>query len=197
MKWKETLVTIAKSRLLLAVLVSCAILLWLRYAPPTAPWSPQSIIGRIMPEPRVITKVEKVVIQGPERIRIVPKEKIVEIYRDLPTPETVADNAAVVISVADIPPSPAGGTAIAVLRDGKDNVAVGHIEYKPKKIPFFALQKAFGFRGGVGSGGKILTEAYAQPVRLGPVFVEIRGYAERDDRSGADFGGVLLLDYHF
>jgi len=34
-------------------------------------------------------------------------------------------------------------------------------------------------------------------VRLGPASVEVRGYAERDDRSGADFGGVVLLDYRF
>jgi len=150
-----------------------------------------------MPEPRVITKVEKIVIQGPERIRIVPKESIRIIYKDLPTPETLSDNASVVTAVCDIPPSPAGGTAIAVLRDGKDNVAVGHIEFQPKRVPFFAVQKIFGARAGMGTGGLILGEIYAQPVRLGPASVEVRGYAERDDRSGADFGGLVLVDFRF
>jgi len=199
MKWREAWAKIPAVyvRWLLIALCVILVLFYFRYAPPTAPWSPQSILGRIMPEPRVITRVEKVIVQGPERIRIVPKEKIVEVYRDLPTPATLADNGAMVTAVCDIPPSPGGGTAIAVLRDGKDNVAVGHIEFQPKKVPFFALQKVFGGRAGMGTGGLILGEIYAQPVRLGPASVEVRGYAERDDRSGADFGAAILVDLRF
>ena len=196
MPWKESIPAWA-ARSGLIVLCVLLVVAYLRFVPPSNPWSPQSIIGRIMPEPRVITRVEKVVIQGPERIRIIPKESVRIIYKDLPTPETLSDNASVVTAVCDIPPSPAGGTAIAVLRDGKDNVAVGHIEFQPKRVPFFAVQKIFGARAGMGTGGLILGEIYAQPVRLGPASVEVRGYAERDDRSGADFGGVVLLDYRF
>jgi len=150
-----------------------------------------------MPEPKVITRVEKVEIQGPERIVVVPKEKIVEIYKDLPTPPTLANENAVVTAVCDIPAAPAGGTAVSVLTTGKDNVATGHIEFMPKKTPFFALQRVLGLRGGVGTGGRVIGEAYAQPLRFGPAFIELRAFAERDDRSGADFGGAVLVDIRF
>jgi len=196
MPWKTPARSVLIPWALLAFVIF-ALILWLRFAPPGAYWSPQQLIGMRMPEPKKITLIEKVVVQGPERVRVVPKEKIVEIYRDLPTPSTVGNENAVVTAVCDIPVSPAGGTAVSVLLTGPDNVATGYIEYKAKPLPFFALQRAIGIRGGGGTGGKILGEAYVQPVRLGTAFIELRAFAERDDRSGADFGGVALVDVRF
>jgi hypothetical protein len=195
--WTPALSVRIKTILLIGVPVGCALILYLRFVPPESPWSPRNIAGAVMPEPRVITKIEKVVVQGPEKIRIIEKEKIREVYRDLPTPGTVADNQAQVICVADIPDSPAGGTAIAVIRPGPDNVATGYIEYQPKKIPFFGVSKTFGVRVGMGTGGLILGEVYARPLRVGPVDIEIRGFVNRDNARGADFGAVALFDYRF
>ena len=178
-------------------LVICAVILWLRFAPPNAPWSPHKLIGMRMPEPPKVAKIEKEVVEGPKKLSVIPKKKVAAVYHDLPTPTTIADNNAVITAVCDVPPSPAGGTAVSVLTTGPDNVAVGSIEYKAKPVPFFALQRVLGLRGGGGTGGKILGEVYAQPVRLGSASIELRAFAERDDRSGADFGGVALLDVRF
>lgn len=171
-----------------------AVVLWIRFAPPTAPWSPHRIIGMAMPEPRVITKVEKVIVPGPERIKVIPKEKIVEYYNDLPTPATVADNAAVVIAVADTPPAPEGGTAISVLRTGPDNVATGHIEFQPKKAPFFAIKRAFSAEGWYFPAGNRVAEAalIVNPLRIGPVEVKAKVGAdmERESSTLRGFVGV-------
>jgi len=113
------------------------------------------------------------------------------------TPSTVQDNTAHVIASATIPPSPAGGTASAILQYGTDNTAFGRIEWKPAMPPFFALQKEFGVRAGTGMRGLIIGEIYARPARVGPVTVEVRGWGKRDDRNGADFGGAILADYRF
>ena len=198
MPWnaKETLVMVARSRFTLAVLAGCAVLLWLRYVPPESPWSPRRIVGAVMPEPREIVRIEKVTVPGPARIKVIPKEVIVERWRDLPTPATVADNASVVTAVADIPPSPAGGTAVSILRT-VDNVATGSIEYQAKAVPFWQLKKEFGVRAGMGTSGLIVGEVYVHPMRVGPVHIEGRGFIKRDDAHGADFGAAVLLDYRF
>src|SRR3990167_4085117 len=94
------------------------------------------------------------------------------------------------------PPPPAGGTASAILRT-VDGVGVGSIEYRAATPRFFAVQKEFGVRAGMGTGGLVVGEVYARPLRIGPVNIEIRGYGKRDDRSGADFGGIVLIDYRF
>lgn len=195
--WKDPPTRASVVRWGLIVLLVASVLAYLRFVPPSSPWSPRGIIGAIMPPPKVVEKIVTVEVPGPERIRIVPKEKIVEVYRDLPTPVTVADNASVVTAIAAIPPSPQGGTAISVLHTGQDNVAVGHIEYKPTPQKFFELKKEFGVRAGAGTGGLFLGELYWRPLRIGPIDVEARGFAQSTDRNGADFGGALLVDYRF
>jgi hypothetical protein len=145
----------------------------------------------------VVTKIERVLVPGPERIRTIEKVKYIEKLPGALTPATMADNSAHVIASAKIPPSPAGGIATGILRYGPDNVATGSIEWKPATPPFFAVQKEFGARGGYGTGGLVLGELYGRPVRLGPVTVEVRAFGKRDDRSGADFGAVILGDMRF
>jgi len=147
-------------------------------------------------ESSVVTKIERVYVQGPERVKVIEKIKYIEKVPGALTPATMADNTAHVVASAQIPPSSAGGTATGILRI-QDGVGTGSIEWKPAKTPFFAVQKEFGVRGGVGTGGLVLGELYTRPVRVGPVSVEVRAYGKRDDRSGADFGGVALIDYRF
>jgi hypothetical protein len=191
----EKLTRVVPARWLLIALCGLLVLAWLRFAPPAAPWSPRSVAGYVLPEPRVITKIEKVDVPGPERIRIIPKEKIVVKYRDLPTPATVANPAAVVTAVADIPPSPDGGVAVAVLTPGADNVGVGSIEYRPATPPFFKVRREMGVRAGFGTGG-IIGELYVRPARIGPIEIEGRLYGI-GGQGTTTFGAAVLADWKF
>lgn len=171
-------------------------LLYLRYAPDSLkPWTnaPQPAIQPKDPA----AKVERVMIPGPERVRVIEKIKYIEKIPDALTPSTVQDNAAHVIASATIPPSVAGGTASAILRTGPDGVGTGSIEYRAATPPFFAIQKEFGVRAGMGTGGLVVGELYGRPARLGPITFEIRAFGKRDDRSGADFGIAALIDMRF
>ena len=195
MPWKDK---IPAGAVKWGLIVLCAILAlcYLRFAPDSLkPWTnaPQPAVQPKDPA----AKVERVLVPGPERVRVIEKIKYIEKMPDALTPSTVQDNTAHVIASAAIPPSSAGGTASAILRMGPDGVGSGSIEWKPATPPFFALQKEFGVRGGMGTGGLILGEMYARPARVGPVTLEIRAFGKRDDRSGADFGAVVLADYRF
>jgi len=182
---------------LIALCVVCA-LAYLRFAPDSLkPWTntPQPAVQ--VAEPKVVTKIERVLIPGPTKVVTIEKIKYIEKMPGVLTPATVQDNSAHVIASATIPPSPAGGTASAILQYGADNTAFGRIEYRPAQPRFFAIQKEFGLRAGMGTGGLVIGEVYARPARVGPVTVEFRAFGKRDDRSGADFGGVALIDYRF
>lgn len=195
--WKEYLPTrawLAKWGLI-ALLVGFA-LAYLRFAPDSLkPWTnaPQVTVQPKDPAAKVV----RIEVPGPVRIRVIEKIKYIEKMPDVLTPSTVQDNAAHVIASATIPPSTAGGTASAILRTGPDGVGVGAIEYRPATPKFFALQKEWGVRAGMGTGGLVIGELYARPLRVGPVTVEARGWGKRDDRSGADFGAAVLADYRF
>ena len=195
MAWSESTRVLAV-RWIPIVLLGVLALAYLRFAPDSLkPWTntPQDAIRPKDPAARV----ERVYVPGPERLRTIEKIKYIEKLPDALTPATMQDNAAHVIASAVIPPSVAGGTASAILRIGTDGVGVGSLEYSAATPPFFAIQKEFGVRAGMGTGGLVLGELYARPLRIGPVTVEIRGYGKRDDRSGADFGGAILADYRF
>jgi len=197
MSWTSRIPVRAARWGLIALLVVC-VLAYLRFAPDSLkPWTnaPQPAVQPS--EPKVVTKIERVVVPGPTKVVTIEKIKYVDKVPGALTPSTVQDNAAHVIASATIPPSSAGGTASAILQYGQDNVATGRIEYKPASPPFFAVQKEFGVRAGMGTGGLVLGEVYARPLRIGPVTIEVRGYGRRDDRSGADFGAAVLADWRF
>ena len=195
--WKDYLPTRAwLARWGLIALLAGFALAYLRFAPDSMrPWTntPQPAVQPKDPA----VKIERVEVPGPERIRVIEKIKYIEKMPDVLTPSTVQDNAAHVIASATIPPSVAGGTASAIRRRGPDGVGVGSIEYRPATPPFLAFQKEFGVRGGVGTGGLVLGELYGRFVRIGPITVEARGFAQRTDRSGADFGATILADWRF
>lgn len=194
MKWPK--IRALNARYLLVVLFVLLALAYLRFAPDSLkPWvtAPQPVV--VQPKDPA-AKVERIYIPGPERIRVIEKVKYLEKVPDALTPSTVQDNTAHVVASAVIPPSVAGGVASAILHV-KDGVGTGNIEYKPATPPFIAVQKEFGARAGVGTGGLVIGEIYARPLRVGPVTVEVRGFAQRSNISGADFGGAVLLDYRF
>ena len=195
--WKDYLPTRAwLARWGLIALLAGFALAYLRFAPDSMrPWTntPQPAVQPKDPA----VKIERVEVPGPERIRVIEKIKYIEKMPDVLTPSTVQDNAAHVIASATIPPSVAGGTASAILRRWPDGVGVWSIEYRPATPPFLAFQKEFGVRGGVGTGGLVLGELYGRFVRIGPITVEARGFAQRTDRSGADFGATILADWRF
>ena len=170
-------------------------LAYLRFAPDSLkPWGNAPQVASQPKDPAAT--VERIYIPGPERVRVIETIKYLEKVPGALTPQTAADNNAHVVASAKIPPSPAGGTATGILWY-QDGVGTGSIEYRPAQQPFFAVQKEFGIRAGMGTGGLVLGEVYARPLRLGPVTVEIRGWGKRDDRSGADFGGAAFADYRF
>jgi len=171
-------------------------LCYLRFAPDSMkPWTNAPQPATQPKDPAA--KIERVEVPGPVRIKVIEKKVYVDRFPDVLTPSTVQDNAAHVIASATIPPSPAGGTASAILRYGPDGVGTGNIEWKPATPRFLQIKKEFGARAGMGTGGLILGELYARPLRVGPLDLEIRGFAKRDDAHGADFGGVVILDYRF
>jgi hypothetical protein len=194
--WEKfwTRVKVVPIRWVLLVLGGLAVILWMRFALPTAPWSPQRIAGYVLPEPKVITKIEKVDVPGPERIRVIPKEKIVIKYRDLPTPATMQDNSAQVTAVADIPPSPDGGVAVAVLRPDSAGVGVGSIEYRPAQPKFFQVKRAFSAEGWYFPAGNRIAEAalIVNPLKIGPVEVKAKAGVdmERETSTLRGFVGV-------
>ena len=102
-----------------------------------------------------------------------------------------------VVAIGQVPPHSGKTTVFGTLKAGPDNVLRGGLEYRQEVTPFFAVQKEFGVRAGMGTGGLVLGEIYARPLRIGPVTVEVRGFGRRDDRNGADFGAAALLDMRF
>lgn len=178
MKWSEINPSTRAAGVRWGLIVSSGLLVlaWLRFAPPAAPWSPHQVIGMVMPEPKVIERIVKVDVPGPERIRIIPKEKIVVKYKDLPTPATVANPSAQVTAVADIPPSPDGGVAVAVLTPGADNVGVGTIEYRPASRKFLQFKREFiGEAYYYPIGDRAAEVALSVlPLRIGPVEVKVK-----------------------
>ena len=182
----------------LIALCAVAALSYLCFAPDSLkPWSSNPTVPAMeAAQPKPVVTIERVYIPGPERVQVIEKIKYIEKMPGVLTPSTASDNASHVIASAEIPPYMGKTIATAILEQ-KDGVGVGRIETKQLPMPFFAIQKEFGVRVGIGTGGLLLGELYARPVRIGPISVEVRGYGKRDDRSGADFGAAALLDYRF
>jgi hypothetical protein len=196
--WKKIGSAAITNNFVLIALIVLAGFAYLRYAPDSLkPWTNAPQPAQQAQEPHAVEKIKKVYVQGPERVRVIEKIEYIDKVPGALTPATIADNTAHVIASAKIPPSSAGGIASAILRVGPDGVGSGSIEWKPATPPFFAIQKEFGVRAGMGTGGLVLGELYARPLRVGPVTVEVRGFGKRDDRSGADFGGAILGDMRF
>ena len=194
MPWKDTTHVLAV-RWLPIVVLGALVLAYLRFAPDSLkPWTNAPQPASQPKDP--VVSIERIYIPGPERVRVIETIKYLEKVPGALTPQTASDNNAHVIASAEIPPSPAGGTATGILRY-QNGVGVGSIEYRPATPRFFAVQKEFGVRAGMGTGGLVLGEIYARPLRIGPVTVEVRGFGRRDDRNGADFGGAALLDMRF
>ena len=197
MAWKDSAAAWLRPYLPI-VLLGVVAILYLRFAPETMkPWSSKPTAPATEAvQPKPVTKIERVYVPGPVRVQVIEKIKYVEKMPDALTPTTAADNASHVIASAEIPPYNGKTIATAIL-ENKDGVGVGRIETKQLPPPFWAIKKEFGARAGMGTGGLILGELYARPARVGNVEIEVRGFALRDNVRGADFGGVVLLDYRF
>ncbi len=196
--WKKIGSSVLSNNLVPIVFIVLVAFAYVRYAPDSMkPWSSAPTAPATEAKtPKQVTKIERIYVPGPERVQVIEKIKYVEKMPDVLTPTTAADNGSHVIASAEIPPYNGKTIATAILEQ-KDGVGVGRIETKQLKPPFFAVQKEFGVRVGVGTGGTLLGELYARPVRVGPLSIEVRGFGMRTDRSGADFGAVVLGDYRF
>ena len=193
--WKKIGSFVLQNNVGAIALIAVLFFVYAKYAPDSMkPWSNAPTVAVQPKDPAAA--IERIYIPGPERVRVIETIKYLEKVPGALTPQTAADNSTHVIASAKIPPSPAGGTATGILRY-QDGVGTGSIEYGAATPPFFALQKEFGVRAGMGTGGLVVGEIYARPLRIGPVTVEIRGYGQRTDLSGADFGAAALFDYRF
>jgi hypothetical protein len=184
----------------LIALCVVAVLFYLRFAPDSLkPWAGRGKTPSPSeaPVPKPVEKIKRVVVPGPGRVQVIEKIKYIEKMPDSLPSATASNPAAQVIASAEIPPHTGKTIATAILETGQDNVGRGRIEYHQIPPPFFQIKKEFGLRAGMGTGGLILAEAYARPMRIGPVDIEARGYAKRTNADGADFGGAVLLDYRF
>ncbi len=174
--WKPPIpVSGALRRYIPVALVIVAGLLYLRFAPDSLrPWTnaPQPAIQPKDPAVRI----KRVLVPGPERVRVIEKIRYIEKIPDALTPSTVQDNAAHVIASSTIPPSVAGGTASAILRTGPDGVGTGSIEYKPATPKFLQIKKSFGMEGWYYPVGDRQAEAaiVANPLRVGPIEIKAR-----------------------
>jgi hypothetical protein len=193
--WKKIGPFVLQNNVGAIALIAVLFFAYAKYAPDSMkPWSNAPTVAVQPKDPAAA--IERIYIPGPERVRVIETIKYLGKVPGALTPQTAADNSAHVIASAKIPPSPVGGTATGILRY-QDGVGTGSIEWKPAQPPFFALQKEFGVRAGMGTGGLVVGEIYARPARIGPVTVEIRGYGQRTNLSGADFGGAVLADFRF
>ena len=171
----------------------CAAILWFSFVSPPLPV--------FLPGPTSVQKVYETKWRGkvkPE-IRLVPVNASIEFLpRDqVVKASKIKDAPDNIVAVGQVPPHSGKTTVFGTLKSGPDNVLRGGLEYRQEATPFFAVQKEFGVRAGMGTGGLILGEIYARPLRIGPVTVEVRGFGRRDDRNGADFGAAVLADYRF
>jgi len=199
MEWRRIGAFAFGNNLVPLVLIALAAVAYLRYAPESMkPWSSKPTAPAAeASQPKPVVKIERIIVPGPERIQVIEKIEYVEKMPGALAPSTATDNASQVIASAEIPPHAGRAIATAILERGADNVGRGRIEVKDMPPKFVELKKEFGVRAGYGTGGLVLGEIYARPLRVGPVDVEVRGFGKRDDRSGADFGGVVLGDYRF
>lgn len=182
---------------LLTALAAVCALMYLRFAKPTPPaYSPETKPVATANEPKVITRtvIKRVMEPGPERVVYLPTPQVNEALPGAVSPAVAADNDARILAVATIPPHIGDTTALAIMRTD-NGTATTRIDYRQMPPPFFAVKKEFGARVGVGTGGTVLGELYARPVRIGPINVEVRGWVHAGNDT--DGGGAVLLDYKF
>ena len=174
----------------LPALATLAVLLWLRFAPnQPAIYVPMPGPTQYVPVP-VKVAGKTVTVPGPERVVLVPS---VIVSEKMKWPEIANDN---ILAVGEVAPY-RGKTSVVAVADIRDNTMTTRLISRQEKMPFFALEREFGVRGGVGTGGLVLGELYGRFVRIGPIVVEGRAYGMRNDRDGADFGAAILADYKF
>ena len=193
MEWRSYLAKASWLRYLIPALAVGLAVWWLRSAPSPPPFTSTPGPVTVAPVPtvveRIIEKIKVVKVPGPERIVFLEKAALATALK-MPELNALSDN---VLSVASVKPHTGPTTAIALLSPTGE----GRIILRQEPPKFWDLKKEFGVRAGFGSGNLILGEIYVRPLRIGPIDVEVRGYARRTDRDGSDFGGVLLLDYRF
>jgi len=161
-------------------------------SPPSYTSEPGAVTTAV--EPKVVTKVvekiKRVMVPGPSKIIYLDKEKL---SAALKMPELMKEEG-VPVDTASIP-AHTGPTTTVTLLNPETGVFKAVTRQEPPK--FLQFKKEWGVRAGFGTGNLVLGEIYLRPLRLGPIDLEVRGYARRTDRDGSDFGGVLLLDYRF
>ncbi len=139
------------------------------------------------PEIKVVTKIKKVEVPGPERIITIEKQVVVE---KLKLPDWFKNDAnEQAIATAEISPYKGKTNAVAVLNT---KTGVGQIIAKQEPLPLFGFvnDREIGVRAGVNTDGKPETTVYGKWdfVRVGDVHVGIYGDASSTGQAKVQVG---------
>ena len=172
MTWKEikTRAWTAFLHYIPVALVILAVLLYLRFAKPTQPYTPTPQPVQVAQPVKVIEKwqIKTVEVPGPPRLVVLPKA---ELAVRLKMPELASlDNGTSVISAVNVPPW--GGPTTAVTTLSQSGEAQTLLRREP--MPFFSLKREFEARARYLFVGvnMVETDLVARPLRVGPVEVE-------------------------
>lgn len=157
---------------LLIVATASSLYFWFKRPPAT-----NTVEYVKVPEIKVVTKIKRVEVPGPERIVTIEKQTIVE---KLGLPDWLRTNAdEQAIATAAIEPYKGKTNAVAVLNV---KTGVGQIVAKQEPLPLFGFvnDKEIGIRAGMDIKGQVVTSVYGQWdfARVGNVHVGI--YADAD-----------------
>lgn len=182
-----------KTLLLLGALGMLALIFWMRFVkmPAPEPKEPGPLVNT--PEPKIVERVKRVYVPGPERIIYLEKE---DLSAKLEMPELKKETGDP-IAVARIPPHRGPTTAIAVL---DNTTGETRILARQEPLPFLEWKKEFRLQGRYLFSGANMVEAdfVVNPLRIGPVELEAGAGAEirrGDDSIGAR--GWIGASYRF
>lgn len=145
-----------------------------------------------VPQIKTVTKIEKVVVPGPERIVTVEKEKIVEKEK---LPDWIRDNADIqVVATGEIAPYEGTTNVIAVI-----DTKMGDSEIVARRVPlpFFGFEnvKETGLRVGLDRTGELAGAIYGRWSFLRVGNAHLSAYGEADNKGNA--GVMLEIGYRF
>jgi hypothetical protein len=140
-----------------------------------------------VPEIKVVTKIKRIEVPGPERIVTLEKTVIVE---KLGLPEWIKTNAdEQAIATAAIEPYRGKTNAVALLNT---KTGVGQIIAKREPLPLFGFlnEREIGIRAGVNIKAEPITSIYGRYdfARIGNVQIGVYGDASSDGRATVQVG---------
>lgn len=177
-----------------AVLAILAVLLWLYIAKETpAVYVPGPTSVHTVYEPRWRGRVKPEVRLVPvnARIEFLPRDQVVERSKIPDAPDDI-------IALGQVPPHGGKTTVFATLKEGKDNVLRGGLDYRQEAMPFWQLKREFHGGAYYGVVGPNLAEVHGRVnfLRTGPVNWNGQGRIGIE-RDGGRLNAALLIGVEY